>query len=201
MNTGMPAATESEKLTVTEIIRALGKDTEAEGKKTRSVISRYLEDEETRALLGASGPVRPVFPKEAVPVFEALLAANAAGEVTPKTGGGWLARHFSPFQSAATPILENSVILANSGKAGNSLESMQRSELVQVMREFIETVKDIAPVPEDHVLSRSQAAELLGCAPGSVPRFVRALRRGAYRRSDCLRYIATACAISKWEFP
>ena len=199
MNTGRPdvdsnlllrETTESEMLTVTDIIRALGKDTEAEGKKTRSVISRYLEDEETRALLGASGPVRPAYPKESIPVFQALLRANASGEVTPKT----LARHFSPNHSASTPILANLSILGNSG---NALEAMQQNEMVQVMQEFISAVKDIVPVPEDRVLTRLDAADLLACAPRSVSRFVQPLarRRGVFRRSDCLRYIQTGLPV------
>ena len=64
-------------LTLTDIIRALGRDTPDQEKRTRSTLSRFLgESAETRYLLGASGPVRPTFPHTAVDVFRALLEAS-----------------------------------------------------------------------------------------------------------------------------
>ena len=180
-------------LTLTEIIRALGRDTADQEKKTRSVLSRYLDDAETRTLLGASGPVRPTFPSAAVEVFAALLEASERGEVTPKMGAVWLARNFPAMGTGDSIKIGNSGNreTENSGIAPRSAPQTDLAELTATMKEFILTVKDIAPVREDCALTRSQAAALLACAPSSVIRFVRPIRRGAYRRSDVMRYLAT----------
>lgn len=65
------------------------------------------------------------------------------------------------------------------------------AQLASVMADFIEAVKEVSPVREDSTLTRSQAAALLSCSPSRVNRFVAPLRRGVYRRSDVMRYIAT----------
>ena len=185
------------RLTLTDIIRALGKDGPEE-KRTRSVLSRYLDDSETAALLGASGPVRPTFPMASVPVFEAILAAGERGDVSPKTAAFWLTKNFPVATVGNSAMTENSGI-RNSENGLSVIGGQEVMALAQTMQEFIAAVKDLAPVREDSTLNRHQAAVLLTCAPSSVSRFVRPLRRGVYRRSDVMRYIASG--VPQWSSP
>ncbi|MGI4791264.1 MAG: hypothetical protein ACRYFS_20755 [Janthinobacterium lividum] len=187
--TEKPFIRESENVTLTDIIRLMDKGSDCE-KRTRSMLSRFLDDPETAALLGASGPVRPTFPPSAAPVMAALLSASERGEVTPKMGAVWLAKHFPAISlEAVSRFSENADIREIEKHEPMSSQTLLR--LTQTMEGFIAAVQDISSVREDVAITRTQAAALLACAPSSVPRFVRPLRRGIYRRSDCLRYIAS----------
>ena len=177
-------------LTLTDIIRALGRDTPDQEKRTRSTLSRFLgESAEARFLLGASGPVRPTFPHAAVDVFRALLEASERGEVTPRMGAVWLTKNFPPVLIAAkTRNSENSEIEPKN-KVKEAALSPQ--EMISLLAEAIsEALAEAIPKRVDRLLTSSQASEMLACRPRSVSRYVKPVRRGIYRWSDVTKYIA-----------
>lgn len=193
-------------LTLTDIIRALGKDGPEE-KRTRSTLARYLDDAETRTLLGASGPQRPTFPDASVAVFGALLEAHARGDLRPTKAAYWLTTNF-PAVGVGEASGSDPTLAGRRAPQGDSaltgkpeirepenglgpISSQLLLRMTRSMEDFVEAVKDVAPVREDVAIDRHQAAVLLCCSPSSVGRFVRPIRRGVYRRSDVMRYIAT----------
>lgn len=164
-------------LTVTDIIRLLGRAGDAE-KRTRSTLSRYLDEHETRALLGASGPVRPTFPHASVPVIQALLDAAERGDMTPKMATVWLVKHFPSGADKAVPVV-----------SGNREIESPRTDASAEFLLAVQTLVERVPVREDRLLTSAEAANQLACRPRSVSRYVRPVRRGAYRWTDVMRHI------------
>jgi len=181
-------------LTLTDIIRGIAEPQDE--KRVRSILSRYLGEVGVGELLGATGKTRPTFPTPSVPVFAALLAAHEDGSVTPKRAVPWLEKQFPAEEAVA---VGGNVISRLPEFAGIADNRGSENAMLQAMQEFIAAVKDLAPVREDSTLNRHQAAVLLTCAPSSVSRFVRPLRRGVYRRSDVMRYIASG--VPQWSSP
>ena len=169
-------------LTVTDIIRLLGRAGDQE-KRTRSTLSRYLDDPETRALLGASGPVRPTFPAAAVPVIRALLAAAECGDVTPKMATVWLAKHFPAESNGAIYVLPRNREVESPGTDAFAVNPGEEFLLA------VQTLVERVPVREDRLLTSTEAACLLACRPRSVSRYVRPVRKGVFRWSDVMKYI------------
>src|SRR5205807_1546758 len=118
-------------------------------------------------LVGVKG-VR--YPQSAVDTFRRLITAQDAGLITPKTAVAWLTQ--SP-----TALID--------------YEPNDDVELIKITLAHIAELllAHISP-PDDRLLRREEAAQLLACYPGSVRRFVKPIRRGRWRRSDVLRYIA-----------
>ena len=168
---------QSSDLTVTDIIRMLGRAGDAE-KRTRSTLSRYLDEPETRALLGASGPVRPTFPAGAVPVIRALLAAAECGDVTPKRATMWIAKHFPADGNGAIHVV-----------SGNREIESPRIEAAEEFMLAVRTLVERVPVRDDRLLTSAEAGVLLACRPRAVSRYVRPVRRGVFRWSDVMRHI------------
>ena len=194
-----------DQLTVSQIMAEVGWT-------DRSSLARYLENEQTRMLLGASGNSRPTYPKAALPALAALYQAHQEHRCTPKTAPLLISAFLGTGPAMVLPdktlsenrkfdlIGQREVVLPDNwfpidNRFSPNGQGAPSAEIVRVMQEFIETVKDLVPVPEDCLLTRSQAAVLLACTPSSVSRFVKPLRRGAYRRSDCLRYIRAGVPI------
>ncbi len=164
-------------LTVTDIIRLLCRAGDQE-KRTRSALSRDLEEPETWMLLGASGPVRPTFPHESVPVIQALLDAAERGDVTPKMATIWLAKHFPGRDTKAVSVFPG---IRETESPGTDASA----EFVLAVQTLVKRV----PVRDDRLLTSVEAASLLACRPRSVSRYVKPVRRGAYRWTDVMRHI------------
>ena len=171
-------------LTLTDIIRDIAEPQDE--KRVRSILARYLGEVGVGELLGATGKTRPTFPTPSVPVFAALLAAHEDGSVTPKRAVPWLEKQFPAEEAVA---VGGNVISRLPEFAGIADNRGSENAMLQAMQEFIVAVKEVSPVPEDRAISRSQAAEMLLCAPKSVGRFVCPIRRGVYSRRDVLLYL------------
>ncbi len=122
------------------------------------------------------------YPAEAEGQFARLVQAQDAGIVTPKTARAFLA-------SASVAPLQQ---LSNDGD-GRVIVPLQQSRegtAVAAMERLSDMLSSRLPAPADRLVGREEAAQLLACKPGSVGRYIRPVRRGAWRHSDIQRYIA-----------
>ena len=115
----------------------------------------------------------PDVPRRGPPAFHALMKEHLDGTVTPTTVVGWMKDWLSAKPDHA--IYD-----------GHNEQAKMAVLLDTRAKEFIAAVKVQAPIPEDRLLTRSQAAELLIYSPRSACKHVRPVRRCVYRWSDVM---------------
>lgn len=122
------------------------------------------------------------YPAEAEGQFARLVQAQDAGLVTPKTARAFLA------SSSVVPLQQ----LSNDGDGGSIVPLRQsgNGDAVAAMERLSDMLAARLPMPADRLVDRMEAAQLLACKPGAVGRYVRPVRRGAWRHSDVQSYIA-----------
>lgn len=171
-----------------------------------SSLSQFIALGDIAEQLGVGGKGnRREFPPEAAEILAVVLPKFEAAKLGKDHAPAFVRHqihHFRGSENSITPTPTpldapddvNYEVMVTSELVPRELVPISSQEILEIGRaiqEFIAAVKDLAPVREDSTLNRRQAAVLLTCAPSSVSRFVRPLRRGVYRRSDVMRYIAS----------
>jgi len=157
----------------------------------------FAEAEGVRGHVGAidaKGVKGVRYPAEAVALFRNLIEAQDAGLVTPKTASAWLSRLRAETGDAAMLPSDTSAMSPHTRPTGSAIVPMSQSDngpLLSLLDRLVRAQESQpAPPAEDRLLDADAAAELLACSPRSVGRYVRPVRRGVWRRSDIMHYIA-----------
>lgn len=148
----------------------------------KSLSDLIATDDVAKQLGGMGGRNRLAFPAASVEIVQGFLEYYRRRKGT-RPNASRMLRQFLEKDTVEVVEDVNPTNLQVFNPPGN--------EMAAVMKEFIAAVKGITPVREDTAITRSQAAALLACSPGSVSRYVSPLRRGVYRRSDVMRYLAS----------
>lgn len=157
----------------------------------------FAEAEGVRGHVGAQdvpGVKGVRYPAEAVALFRNLIEAQDAGLVTPKTAAAWLSRLRA--EPGDAPLLQSdtAALIPLARPTGTAIVPTSQSDngtLTALLDRLVRAQESQPAPPEDRLLMAEEAAELLACSPRSVGRFVKPVRRGVWRRSDILRYIAS----------
>jgi hypothetical protein len=164
-----------ERLTLKEIAARIG--------VTYGRLRGFAEAEGVAVFVGAQdvpGVKGVRYPAEAEGLFKHLIEAQDAGLVTPKTAAAWLANVQQ--QPVPLPGGNGNVVLWRQTDNPAALASALE-HIAGLLQSRIEPV-------EDRLIDAEEASRLLCCNPRRVGRYVKSVRRGRWRRSDVLRYIA-----------
>jgi hypothetical protein len=163
----------------------------------------FADLDEVRRYVGAydAPGVKGVrYPRAAVAKFASIIKAQDQGLITPKTVKVWMERLSETPVAAALLRAENGALIPQGGAAEATIVELQRwhNGLSELLERLVATQEERpAPPVEDRLIDAEEAASLLACSPRSVTRYVPAVRRGVFRRSDVLRYIAGLTPVAK----
>ena len=168
-----PAA---EMVNIAQIMAATGFD--------RNTITRFLDRAEVKHWLGGK-ETHPMYQRAAIPAFAWISEQHKAG-IKPGALAAMVAnREPLNFEASQTGLVSS----ATAPETALSISDNRKSEIdyttgaiKQVADTLLVAIKDagLLPVREDKALDRDQAAQLLGCKPGSVGRLVSSIRPGVW---------------------
>ena len=163
-------------------------------------VSKYLG---ARDLAGVKGDR---YDRSSLPVWQRIVEALDGGIVTPKTLGAFLSATRNSLATGDDPQSRDTQLELPGMPLVPKLPGMQlvpaavnnmttmSTDRDDAMIEALRAIANVMqPPPDDELLNRERAAELLCCTQRSVSRYVKPAREGshpAWRRSDLLRYIA-----------
>jgi len=140
------------------------------------------------------------YPRASVAKFANIIQAKDQGLITPKTVRVWIER-LSETPVAATLLRAEEGALIPQGRAAEAaIVELQRwhNGLSDLLERLVAVQEERPALPiEDRLINAQEAASLLACSPRSVTRYVPAVRRGVFRRSDILRYIGGMAPVAK----
>lgn len=156
-----------------------------------------LASDDVRGALGAvKGAGKGVrYPSSSLPVFARMVEAHNAGTETPATILSFLTQIVEPIagkpissnlpagQNAALSSWDNAVITEATSDIVTALNTLA-AEMAEANR-----LKRIE-APDDELLTAEEAGAILRCKPRTVRSWVAPVKRGRWRRSDVMKYIA-----------
>jgi hypothetical protein len=142
-----------------------------------SALKRYLSIPANRALFRPEG-TPPTYPAEMLPIFQRLHEMHQSNAVTPKTLAGMEALLF---MQAHNP---ESGLQIRPPSSGAILSPNSDPQIIALLSQ----IRDALVLP-DKLLTPKHVSEYLACAPGSVSRYIRPVRRGKYLLSDVQAYL------------
>ena len=168
-----------EMVNIAQIMAATGFD--------RNTITRFLDRAEVRAWLGGK-ETHPQYQRASLPAFAWILEQHKSG-IKPGALAAMVANR-EPLEFQSTGLVSSATpASASTAETALSITDNRKSEIdyttgaiKQVADTLLVAIKDagLLPVREDRALDRDEAAQLLGCKPGSVGRLVASIRPGTW---------------------